>query len=411
MTFLRNLGEKRTVQSGDAVLKMLPEIPLLLSQNHDKIAPLVNDASQLHPAEDSNARSRSGGFFAFPAFREFSRSLKPVWVLATVMLTVMGAGFLRFTGPSLDGSMQFPKIGAVAICVLFIGAICSALWMVYRFSKANEVVETQKAEIVALEENLQGLKEERKKVSEFVASLQNDILRLQTMKANHVSHADSSAAQVDGFLTPSLDLMVKQPVLVNHVMLEYYSLKCTFRGSGPVLDAGVVYVLKGRNISGDILTELKFPIVGDNFALLRELDPRYYDLSKDPGKNKKKLPQLRSEDGKCKILALKFENPGVGPYKDFHIELQYTWPGTFNRHKDYWFIDNTCFEGDTEKLVFELDVTVMEPGVTVSAYSVDRDSHTERGLGLADETAPGVYRYSPPHPEKNAFYVLLVEKA
>ena len=340
-------------------------------RNIVKISGLMATAPQLKSSSNTPLKGKPRRMRA--ALRELWETRKPALTVIVVVLTVVGA-LAPFLRRAPNEPLKLPMLDVVIFGVAFLAVLGATVRLSFERAKQKD-----------------------------------ELQRIQAEKGVAVKPTPK-LTQLENIVTPSLDLIRQQPRLVNRVQLDNYVQQCKLHGTGPHLDATCVFTIKGRNISPTTLLDLKFPIIGDNFAKFEELSPRYYDLLQDPQRQKPRKPQLRSTDDMYKALVLGFDNPGVGPYKDFHLELQYTWPATFNRHKDYWFIDNTGFEGNTEKLCIELDATAMEP-VVVQAYSVDRETDERTPLGRVSSQTHGVYAFSPPVPHRDSFYVLLVAEA
>jgi hypothetical protein len=365
---------------------------LLFFQDLDRIEASVGTARP-HPDSSSVAATSAGSRRqrVLAALGDTWRSLSPVYsasrVAIALLLVVMGAGLLRFTGPSLDGALQVPKLAVVIVGTLFLAAVCSAALLGSKLTDVNRVLTEQRAESAALLNEIQRLKKGDCQIAPLAAY----------------------TLQIEGIPLQGLELMLQTPLPpLNPVMLEHYALSCRFVGSGPRLDANLLFTMKGRNLLDTPLAELCLPICGDNLVRLCDIQPQFYDMIRDPRREHVRVPRLVSSDGMRKDLALSFDYPGIGAHKDFSVEFHCTWAAVFNHHKDYWFIDNTFFQGDTELLLFELDLTAIQP-VAVTAYSVRRNPpHEKTKLGNVPPSTGAVYRFSVDHPGKDMYYVLMV---
>jgi len=326
-----------------------------------------------------------------PRHREVWQSFEPAFrsykTAVGFLLLLLGAGVLHYTGLSVDGTVTIPRIWVAVAAVLLPTAIGSAAIIALRLAKAR----------TALAER-----------SNRVAQLEGEISQARA-EIDRIDRRSPRIPHIEGVSLPSLEVMIADSPapFVNPVVLKSYGVKCTVIGTGPRLDVNQVFTFEGRNLSNVPLAELRFPISGDSFVPFPELQAKYYDILQDPRREHESRARLDSPDGMRKDLALPFDYPGVGPYRDFHLELQYTWASLFNRHKDYIFIDTTLFQGGAERVFIELILTAL-PSVRVVAYSVDPATGAVTMLGAVRPADGNTYRFAADKAEKNKYYLLMV---
>jgi hypothetical protein len=294
-----------------------------------------------------------------------------------VFAMVAGTPFFSALKWPLERDLTVPRFFAVLAAVLFLAAVATVAELETKWKGASKIQAQQEVKIGELEAQIEQRRSHHPKFGEVFAQ--------------------------------SLELMLDEqhPALpVNRVVLFNYAMNCKLIGSGRRFDMEVVISMKGRNVANDYLTELALPIGGDNLVLLADLQAKYYDLQSDRQRTHPRLPRLKSHhDGLRKDLALLFDSPGISPYEDFRVELQYTWPSVFNCREDYWFIDNTLFEGDTTELTVELDAAVMQPSDVV-AYSYNRITKEVKNCGSIPAASDAIYRFSRKRPERDTYYAL-----
>jgi hypothetical protein len=196
---------------------------------------------------------------------------------------------------------------------------------------------------------------------------------------------------------------------VNPVRVEEFTVRCKWKGAGPVRDAEVSYKIAGTNLSGKPLPELHLSIDGDNLVPLASLNATYFDLISDPSRSKPMKPILRGKDGISKHIALEFVLPGVPAYEAFSLEFSYTWPAVFNSPKNYWFLHTLDFQ-ETHGLLLEIDVgTVQSPRVQAYSITVDPVEINNIGRIHPDAGAVPLYVFRKRPPEKDSLYLLVVD--
>ena len=202
----------------------------------------------------------------------------------------------------------------------------------------------------------------------------------------------------------------RQNKYVNPVRLGLFEIFCRIVGGGTLKDADVLYKLIGINMSKQLLTGLQMSIAGDNLVPLDKLKCEVYDIFKDPEKQNPTIPRLLGADSIRKDLFLPFLNPGINSGNKFHLEFKYLWPGIFSAKKDYWFLDNIDFEGDTEKIRLGISFISIEP-IAVRAYSINakRGMPVFVGALVHDVGKSDTFTLDVEPPAIDTYYILVFE--
>lgn len=200
----------------------------------------------------------------------------------------------------------------------------------------------------------------------------------------------------------------RQVTVTNTVQLELFEINCRIVGDGVRKDADVTYHLKGTNLSQIPLKGLYLTIAADNLVPLSDLNCRLYDLTRDPEREVRLYPRLTGLDTTRKDLLLPLLLPGVDPFQQFELELQYRWPAIFSTVDDYWFLDNIDFEGRTKKIRLCVEFVTMEVE-TVRMYTVGPKYSEPQFLGALrpEKDKPAIYCFEMDESEMGLYYIML----
>jgi hypothetical protein len=238
-------------------------------------------------------------------------------------------------------------------------------------------------------------------------------LKLLQQEVNSLEKRTSPSFLLEDIVLSSLTAHVelrKAAQKLNPVKLDIFRLDCKVVGSDVRKAADTTYYLKGINISGHSLTGLYLSIAGDNLVPFRTLGAKLYNLHSSSGRNYSLIPRLEGADSVRKDLFLPFVSPGIDPLCAFEVELNYLWPGLFAPVKDYWFLDNIDYEGQTKQIIMTMefiDLTVS----SVRVYVIDMLSKIPTFLGdlASDPNNPKKFIFDKTNPEKDSYYIFVFE--
>ncbi len=216
--------------------------------------------------------------------------------------------------------------------------------------------------------------------------------------------------EFEGIYLPSLmAYMHESDILqVNAVQLEEWKMHLKLgANNGGRHDMHVTYDLKGRNAGATNLITLQFRISGDSAAKKEDLHLRLVET--EPTRRNLAV-KVVSDRERTKVLELEFAAPGIPPNHNFHISFSFSWPRIFQLPKDYWFLDNVNFLEATKKIVIsvEFDPLTLRQA---SVYSISRNGKdiVPCGSAIIDTDNPRRTTYEKVGPEKDAFYLILLE--